>query len=173
MSKILFVAAEAVPFASTGGLGDVIGSLPEAIVKTDKNADVRVVLPLHAKVTTETRKEMTKIAEFTVTLAWRNLYCGVWQLKKGGVTYYFIDNEYYFNRSRLYGEYDDAERYAYFCKAVLDMLPEIDFYPDILHAHDWQTCWPGCRSVCRSCKTVYFDPGKGSGRRSDRYHRRD
>lgn len=139
MSKILFVAAEAVPFASTGGLGDVIGSLPEAIVKTDKNADVRVVLPLHAKVTTETRKEMTKVAEFTVTLAWRNLYCGVWQLKKGGVTYYFIDNEYYFNRSRLYGEYDDAERYAYFCKAVLDMLPEIDFYPDILHAHDWQS----------------------------------
>jgi len=139
MSKILFVAAEAVPFASTGGLGDVIGSLPEAIVKTDKNADVRVVLPLHAKVTTETRKEMTKVAEFTVTLSWRNLYCGVWQLKKGGVTYYFIDNEYYFNRSRLYGEYDDAERYAYFCKAVLDMLPEIDFYPDILHAHDWQS----------------------------------
>ena len=139
MSKILFVAAEAVPFASTGGLGDVIGSLPEAIVKTDKNADIRVVLPLHAKVTTETRKEMTKVAEFTVTLAWRNLYCGVWQLKKGGVTYYFIDNEYYFNRSRLYGEYDDAERYAYFCKAVLDMLPEIDFYPDILHAHDWQS----------------------------------
>ena len=139
MSKILFVAAEAVPFASTGGLGDVIGSLPEAIVKTDKNADVRVVLPLHSKVTTETRKEMTKVAEFTVTLSWRNLYCGVWQLKKGGVTYYFIDNEYYFNRSRLYGEYDDAERYAYFCKAVLDMLPEIDFYPDILHAHDWQS----------------------------------
>ena len=139
MSKILFVAAEAVPFASTGGLGDVIGSLPEAIVKTDKTADVRVVLPLHAKVTTETRKEMTKVAEFTVQLSWRNLYCGVWQLKKGGVTYYFIDNEYYFNRSRLYGEYDDAERYAYFCKAVLDMLPEIDFYPDILHAHDWQS----------------------------------
>lgn len=139
MSKILFVAAEAVPFASTGGLGDVIGSLPEAIVKTDKTADVRVVLPLHAKVTTETRKEMIKIAEFTVQLSWRNLYCGVWQLKKGGVTYYFIDNEYYFNRSRLYGEYDDAERYAYFCKAVLDMLPEIDFYPDILHAHDWQS----------------------------------
>ena len=139
MSKILFVAAEAVPFASTGGLGDVIGSLPEAIVKTDKTADVRVVLPLHAKVTTETRKEMTKVAEFTVTLSWRNLYCGVWQLKKGGVTYYFIDNEYYFNRTRLYGEYDDAERYAYFCKAVLDMLPEIDFYPDILHAHDWQS----------------------------------
>ena len=139
MSKILFVAAEAVPFASTGGLGDVIGSLPEAIVKTDKSADVRVVLPLHSKVSAETRKEMTKVAEFTVTLSWRNLYCGVWQLKKGGVTYYFIDNEYYFNRSRLYGEYDDAERYAYFCKAVLDMLPEIDFYPDILHAHDWQS----------------------------------
>ncbi len=139
MSKILFVAAEALPFASTGGLGDVIGSLPEAIVKADKTADVRVVLPLHAKISAATRAEMTKLAEFNVTLAWRNLYCGVWQLKKGGVIYYFIDNEYYFNRSKLYGEYDDGERYAFFCKAVLDMLPQIDFYPDILHAHDWQS----------------------------------
>ncbi len=139
MSKILFVAAEALPFVSTGGLGDVIGSLPEAIVRADKTADVRVVLPMHAKIGSNWRAEMTKVAEFNVTLAWRNLYCGVWELKKGGVTYYFIDNEYYFNRSRLYGEYDDGERYAYFCKAVLDMLPQIGFYPDILHAHDWQS----------------------------------
>ena len=139
MSKILFVAAEALPFASTGGLGDVIGSLPEAIVKTDKTADVRVVLPLHAKVTPEFRREMQKVTEFNVTLSWRNLYCGIWSLKKGGVTYYFVDNEYYFNRGKLYGEYDDGERYAYFCKAVLEMLPHIDFYPDVLHAHDWQS----------------------------------
>jgi len=138
MSKILFVAAEAVPFASTGGLGDVIGSLPEAIVKADKSADVRVVLPLHEKITPDTRMQMTKVAEFTVALSWRNLYCGVWSLKKGGVTYYFIDNEYYFKRPKLYGEYDDAERYAYFSKAAIDMLPHIGFYPDILHAHDWQ-----------------------------------
>lgn len=138
MSKILFVAAEAVPFASTGGLGDVIGSLPEAIVKADKTADVRVVLPLHEKIQDKWREKMTKVAEFTVSLSWRNLYCGVWTLKKGGVQYYFIDNEYYFKRSKLYGEFDDAERYAYFSKAVLDMLPHIDFYPDILHAHDWQ-----------------------------------
>ena len=138
MSKILFVAAEAVPFASTGGLGDVIGSLPEAIVKADKSADVRVVLPLHEKISSEWRAKMTKVTEFTVALSWRNLYCGVWTLKKGGVQYYFIDNEYYFKRAKLYGEFDDAERYAYFSKAVIDMLPQIDFYPDILHAHDWQ-----------------------------------
>lgn len=139
MSKILFVAAEALPFASTGGLGDVIGSLPEAIVKADKSADVRVALPMHAKISPETRMQMTKVAEFNVALSWRNLYCGVWSLKKNGVTFYFIDNEYYFNRSRLYGEYDDGERYAYFCKAVLEMLPRIDFTPDVLHAHDWQS----------------------------------
>ena len=138
MSKILFVAAEAVPFASTGGLGDVIGSLPEAIVKADKSADVRVVLPLHEKISAEHRAAMTKVCEFTVALSWRNLYCGIWSLKKGGVTYYFIDNEYYFKRARLYGEFDDAERYAYFSKAAIDMLPHIGFYPDILHAHDWQ-----------------------------------
>lgn len=138
MSKILFVAAEAVPFASTGGLGDVIGSLPEAIVKTDKTADVRVVLPLHEKVSAEWRAKMKKITEFTVALSWRKLYCGVWGLKKGGVQYYFIDNEYYFKRAKLYGEFDDAERYAFFSKASLEMLSHIDFYPDILHAHDWQ-----------------------------------
>lgn len=138
MSKILFVAAEAVPFASTGGLGDVIGSLPEAIAKADKSADVRCVLPLHEKISGEWRSQMTKVTEFTVSLSWRNLYCGVWTLKKGGVRYYFIDNEYYFKRAKLYGEFDDAERYAFFSKAAIDMLPHIDFYPDLLHAHDWQ-----------------------------------
>lgn len=139
MAKILFVAAEAVPFASTGGLGDVIGSLPEAIASADKSADVRVVIPMHSKISAGYRHQMTRVCEFNVPLAWRNIYCGVWQLQKGGVTYYFIDNEYYFNRARLYGEYDDGERYAYFCRAVLEMLPHIDFYPDILHAHDWQS----------------------------------
>ena len=138
MKKILFVAAEALPFAATGGLGDVMGSLPEALAKADKSADVRAVMPLHAQIADTWREEMTQAATFTVKLSWRNLYCGVKTLKKNGVTWYFIDNEYYFNRPRLYGEYDDAERYAFFCKAVLDMLPEVDFIPDILHANDWQ-----------------------------------
>lgn len=139
MSKILFVAAEALPFAATGGLGDVIGSLPEAIAKTDKTSDVRVVMPLHAKISQEWRDQMTTVAEFTLRLSWRNLYCGVRSLKKNGVTWYFIDNEYYFNRARLYGEYDDGERYAFFCRGVLEMLGEIGFVPDLLHANDWQS----------------------------------
>lgn len=137
--KLLFVAAEAMPFAATGGLGDVIGSLPAAIAAADPDADVRVVIPLYGQVVGKWREMMTKEIAFTVSLAWRNQYCGIFSLHRDGVTYYFIDNEYYFKRPSLYGAYDDGERYAFFCKAALDMMPQIDFYPDILHAHDWQT----------------------------------
>ncbi len=136
--KILFVGAEAMPFAATGGLGDVLGSLPAAIVAADPEADVRVVLPLYAQVKEEWRRQMTKLCEFTVRLSWRQQYCAVFSLIKDGVTYYFIDNEYYFKRPALYGHMDDGERFAYFCKAVMDMLPQLNYYPDLLHAHDWQ-----------------------------------
>ncbi len=136
--KILLVGAEAMPFAATGGLGDVLGSLPAAIAAADPEADVRVVMPMYGQIKQEWRGKMTKLTDFTVTLAWRQLYCGVFSLVKDGVTYYFIDNEYYFKRDALYGYLDDGERYAYFCKAVIDMMPKIDYYPDILHAHDWQ-----------------------------------
>ncbi len=139
MKKILFVGAEAMPFAATGGLGDVLGSLPAALKKSGgEDVDVRVVIPLYDKISDKYRSEMKFICSFTVQLAWRNLYCGIFSYEMNGVTYYFIDNEYYFKRGTLYGHYDDGERYAYFCKAVLQMLSEIDFYPDILHAHDWQ-----------------------------------
>ena len=136
--NILLVGAEAMPFAATGGLGDVLGSLPAAIAAADPEADVRVVLPLYGQVKGEWRKKMTKLTEFTVTLSWRQQYCGVFSLVKDNVTYYFIDNEYYFKRDKLYGFLDDGERYAYFCKAVIDLMPCIGYYPDILHAHDWQ-----------------------------------
>ena len=139
MKKILFVGAEAMPFAATGGLGDVMGSLPAAIAAADENVDVRVVMPLYAQVTTAWRSQMTKEAEFNVQLAWRNQYCAVYSLVKDKVTYYFIDNEYYFARDTLYGQFDDGERYAYFCRAVLDMMEQLDYYPDILHANDWQS----------------------------------
>ena len=140
MKKILFVGAEVMPFAATGGLGDVMGSLPAAIKAKEKNnVDVRVVLPLYAAVKDEWREQMKDEAIFTVDLAWRKLYCGVKSLVKDGVTYYFIDNEYYFKRGALYGFYDDGERYAYFCKAVLEMLIKLDFYPDVIHANDWQS----------------------------------
>ena len=138
MSKILFVGAEAMPFAATGGLGDVMGSLPTAIKEADPDSDIRVVMPLYSAVKDEWRAQMETVASFEVKLAWRRVYCGVKSLVKDGVTYYFIDNEYYFSRKALYGEFDDGERYAYFCMAVLEMLDKVGFYPDILHAHDWQ-----------------------------------
>lgn len=139
MKKILFVGAEALPYAATGGLGDVLGSLPKALKEAaGEDADVRVVMPLYDKIPEKYRNEMKLLCSFTVPLSWRNLYCGVKSLEYGGIIYYFIDNEFYFKRGPLYGHYDDGERYAYFCKAVLMMLPQIDFFPDILHAHDWQ-----------------------------------
>jgi len=139
MKKILFVGAEALPFAATGGLGDVLGSLPKALAdKAGDDVDIRVVMPLYDKIGEKFKNEMKFVCSFTVPLSWRNLYCGVKMLELGRVTYYFIDNEFYFKRGPLYGHYDDGERYAYFCKAVLIMMSQIDFFPDILHAHDWQ-----------------------------------
>lgn len=139
MKKILFVGSEAVPFAATGGLGDVLGSLPAALKRADGDTDVRVVIPMYQSVVEKYKDKMTKVAEFTVSLSWRRQYCGVWSYDADGVIYYFIDNEYYFKRPALYGSFDDGERYAYFCKAVMEMLPYIDFMPDILHCHDWQS----------------------------------
>ena len=139
MKKILFIGAEAMPFAATGGLGDVMGSLPTAVKAADPSSDVRVVLPLYGAVSNVWRSQMKTEAEFYVNLSWRKQYCGVKSLVKDNVTYYFIDNEYYFKRDSLYGNYDDGERFAYFCMAALEMLDVIDFHPDILHANDWQS----------------------------------
>ena len=137
--KILFVGAEAVPFISTGGLGDVLGSLPQSIVACDSKADVRVVLPLYQKIKEKYADVLEYVGNTTVGLSWRNQYCGIYKYELGGVTYYFLDNEYYFKRGSIYGDFDDAERFAFFGKAVLDIMPTIDFYPDILHANDWQS----------------------------------
>ncbi|MBQ3064351.1 MAG: glycogen synthase GlgA [Clostridia bacterium] len=137
MKKILFVGAEAMPFAATGGLGDVMGSLPAALAA--EGADVRVIMPLYGQVKPEWRKKMKDEAVFTVDLAWRQLYCGIKSLKKDKVTYYFVDNEYYFKRDKLYGDFDDGERFAFFCRAAVEALGKLDFYPDVLHAHDWQS----------------------------------
>lgn len=138
--RILAVGAEVMPFAATGGLGDVMGSLPAALKAAyGDGADIRVVMPLYDAIKPEYRAQMKTEAVFTVRLAWRRQYCGVLSLVREGVTYYFIDNEYYFKRGKLYGQYDDGERYAYFCRAVIDMMREIDFYPDVLFANDWQS----------------------------------
>ncbi|MBO4795694.1 MAG: glycogen synthase GlgA [Clostridia bacterium] len=140
MKKILFVASECVPFASSGGLGDVIGSLPAALKKEyGEKADIRVMIPLYSQIGETYREKMEFLCHFDVPLAWRRQYCGVLSLVKDGITYYFLDNEYYFKRRSLYGSFDDGERYAFFCRAALESLQRIDFMPDILHAHDWQS----------------------------------
>lgn len=139
MKQILYVATEALPFASSGGLGDVIGSLPPAVKRSHPDDDIRVVMPLYSAVGEKFREKMTRVCEFTVDLAWRRQYAGVYSYCKDGVIYYFIDNEYYFNRPSLYGSFDDGERFAYFCSAVLQMMNKLDYFPDILHANDWQT----------------------------------
>ena len=139
MKKILFVGAEAMPFAATGGLGDVLGSLPSALAATGKkNIDVRVIMPLYSAIKPDWRSQMKCELIFDVKLAWRNQYCAVYSLAKDNVVYYFVDNEYYFSRKALYGEYDDGERFAYFCMAVMEFLCRSEWKPDILHAHDWQ-----------------------------------
>ncbi len=134
--KILYVAAEALPFASSGGLGDVIGSLPEALNKLP-DTEVRVVMPLYGTVPDAFRKDFRFLGSKTVELSWRKQYCGIFSYEYRGVTFYFVDNEYYFKRSRIYGEFDDGERFAFFCRAALEILPDIGYFPDILHAHDW------------------------------------
>ncbi len=140
MKKILYIGSEVMPFAATGGLGDVMGSLPAAVKNlAGDEADVRVVMPLYGVIAEKFKDEMKLIAEFTVNLSWRKLYCGVNMLEKDGVIYYFLDNKYYFERNTLYGNYDDGERFAYFSLAAIDMLGVIGFYPDVINANDWQS----------------------------------
>lgn len=135
--KVLFASSEAYPFAMSGGLADVAGALPKALRK--RFIGCRVVMPLYACVTQEMREKMTFVCSITVPVAWRRQYCGVFEAHIDGVIYYLIDNQYYFNRDGLYGHYDDAERYAFFSRAVLEIIPHIGFTPDIIHCNDWQT----------------------------------
>jgi starch synthase len=138
-TNVLFAAFEASPFIKTGGLGDVAGALP-AHIKSD-DFDARVILPLLSSIPEEYRSKMKFVESYDVYLGWRTLYCGLFTLRRGGVTYYFLDNEYYFNRSSVYGEFDDGERVAFFSKAVLETIRHIgkNFKPDIIHANDWHT----------------------------------
>lgn len=136
--KILFTASECVPYFKTGGLADVVGSL--APVLAAKGHDVRVVLPLYSAMHEKWAEQLQHVTEFEVELGWRKQYVGIEKLMKDNVTYYFIDNKYYFGRPYIYGlGGDEYERYGYFCRAILNALPIIDFQPNIIHAHDWQT----------------------------------
>lgn len=135
--NILFAASEAVPFAASGGLADVVGSLPKSI--NAKGHQCSVVMPLYSAISKQMRSEMIFVNNITVDVSWRKQYCGIFKSAVNGVDYYFIDNEYYFSRDGLYGFYDDCERFVFFDRAVLEMLRYIDFKPDIIHCHDWQT----------------------------------
>ncbi|WP_219837782.1 glycogen synthase GlgA [Paenibacillus sp. R14(2021)] len=135
--NILFAASEAVPLVKTGGLADVAGALPKALLA--KGADVRVILPKYGSIPAALAEQFETIATFTLRMGWRDLYCGLMKAEIDGVIYYVIDNEYYFKRSGLYGYDDDAERFVFFCYAVLESLLYADFKPDIIHCHDWQT----------------------------------
>lgn len=135
--NILFCVSEVQPYCATGGLGEVGGSLPRAVAKNCSDVDLRVVVPLYEKVSSEVRSKM-KFLGHTKT-SWGDEYCGVFQLKEHGVTYYFIDNEKFFKRDNLYGYEDDAQRFSFFARACLDTFEITKFKPDILHAHDWQS----------------------------------
>ena len=126
--KILYAASEAAPYAKSGGLADVAGALPKALVKD--GVDCRVVMPLYGDL--KFKDTLTYVTNFSVPVGWRSQYCGLFKAEHDGVTYYFIDNEYYFKRSGLYGFYDDGERFAFFARAILEMLFYTDFEPDII-----------------------------------------
>ena len=135
--KVLFAASEAHPFIKTGGLGDVMGALPKSLINLD--IDARVVIPKYKNIKDELKQKLQFVKWFTVSVGWRNQYCGVFQYDYDGVIYYFIDNEYYFNRDGLYGYFDDGERFAFFNRAVLELIKEIDWQPDLINCNDWQT----------------------------------
>jgi len=135
--KILFVSPEVSPFIKTGGLADVSGALPRALKK--KGHDVRVVLPEYKKISYKYVKDFEHIADFRMKMVWRDKYVGVNKLDYKGVPTYFIDNKYYFFRNSIYENGDKEEQYAFFSRAVLEMIKKIDFKPDIIHCNDWQT----------------------------------
>ncbi|MBO4325127.1 MAG: glycogen/starch synthase, partial [Lachnospiraceae bacterium] len=138
MKKVLFVASECVPFIKTGGLADVVGSLPKYINRDE--FDIRVMVPKYLAIPQKYREKMEYVTHFYVDLAWRSQYVGVLKTVLDGITFYFIDNEYYFNGDKPYGYiHEDIEKFAFFDKACLSALPAIDFKPDIIHCHDWQT----------------------------------
>lgn len=136
--KILFACSECSPFAASGGLADVAGSLPAALQK--EGAECRVIMPLYGSIGLQWRANMTFLTSFGVPLSWRVAHCGVFTMQYGGVQYYFLDNEQYFKREGgIYGYFDEAERFAFFSKAVLETLTHIDYEPDVIHCNDWQT----------------------------------
>jgi len=162
--KILYAGSEAVPFAATGGLGDVMGSLPAAVKRSlGEGSDIRAVIPLYPSIREKFGDALSPVWEGEISLSWRRQYMGIFSIERDGVTFYFIDNEYYFRRESFYGDFDDGERFAFFSAAVLELIGIVGFFPDVIHANDWQTAlvpvylrlWYGGRSEYDSIRTVY------------------
>jgi len=159
--KVLYAVSEAKPFIASGGLGDVAGSLPVALRR--RLIGCRVVMPLYDGIPQQYKDNMKFITHITVPVSWRRQYCGIFEAKYNGVIYYFIDNQYYFKRQGIYGHYDDAERFAFFSRAVLEIIPYIDFKPDVINCNDWQTalvpvyysCYYANREGFENIKTVF------------------
>ena len=137
--KILYVASEATPYAASGGLGDVMGALPKSIASDYPDSEVSVIVPLYDTMKSEHRAGLEKVVDLSFRYGWRNTGATVYKLVNSGVTYYFVENHYYFDRGRLYGEFDDAERFAFFSTAVIEFMLATGNVPDVLHANDWQT----------------------------------
>ncbi|GAB6173810.1 hypothetical protein JCM15765_32880 [Paradesulfitobacterium aromaticivorans] len=155
--KIVFVAAEADPFVKTGGLGEVVSSLPSFLQK--QGVDVRVIIPKYSLIPEHFQSMFKHVAHFEVPVGWRKQYCGLEEMTYQGVHYYFIDNKNYFARACVYGEYDDAERFAFFSRAALESLIHIPgFRPDVLHCHDWHTALvPLMLKAFYSREPLYYD----------------
>ncbi len=136
--KILFTASECVPFVKTGGLADVVGALAPVLAKAGH--DVRVIMPLYASIPEKWTSRMAHVCDFEVELGWRRQYCGIEMIEQDGVKWYFMDNKFYFGRPYIYGMGgDEYERFGFFCRGALNFLPIVDFQPDVIHAHDWQS----------------------------------
>ena len=154
--NILFASAECLPFCANGGVADMCYALPKYLQKgREDELDVRVVLPLYSKIPEKYREKFVLVGERTVELTWRKEYCGIYEFKFNNITYYFIDNKRYFDRTNLFGYDDDVERFSFFSKAVLDMLPIISYFPDIIHTNDWQSSM-----VCTFLKTLEWQNPK-------------
>lgn len=161
--KLLYVTSEANPYAASGGLGDVLGALPITVAEDNNDAEVSVILPLYGSMKPEHRKNLEKVKDISFKYAWRETGASIYKIQNGKVTYYFVENHYYFDRNKLYGEYDDAERFAFFSLAVIEFIIQTGNIPDILHANDWQSALTviylktkfACLEALRNIRTVY------------------
>ena len=137
MARILMAAAEGLPFIKSGGLADVIGSLPQELVK--KGHEVRVIMPLYLKIAQKFHHEFTLEAQFSVSIAYHEVPVNIWSTMRKDVKFYFVEHKGYFERDEMYGHIDDGERFAYFQKAVIEMCNQLNYFPEIMHCHDWHT----------------------------------